>query len=253
MNIWVNGKVISNDVISKSAFIVSIIYFINIYYYMKNIPKIKLNLITEKLYLDGMVNEIYENISHYDNAEVEAPLLMERLINEENNNEILRGIIDDLKLAPKFVFTFGTGIGAFYKPIEDLLSGSGINVTPEQIVLVTLTSLVLLSGEDDAKKLMEKVKDEGLTSTLKGVKNFISNTKEVINSITRNVIGTTYSLLDILGFTFLLVPTMEVITKLINDYGLTIGNLESMFSGLALSIVTYTVKNTLKKIKNKFI
>ena len=126
-------------------------------------------------------------------------------------------------------------------------------MSPEQIVLVTLTSLVLLSGEDDAKKLMEKVKDEGLTSTLKGVKNFISNTKEVINSITRNVIGTTYSLLDILGFTFLLVPTMEVITKLINDYGLTIGNLESMFSGLALSIVTYTVKNTLKKIKNKFI
>ena len=103
MNIWVNGKVISNDVISKSAFIVSIIYFINIYYYMKNIPKIKLNLITEKLYLDGMVNEIYENISHYDNVEVEAPLLMERLINEENNNEILRGIIDDLKLAPCFI------------------------------------------------------------------------------------------------------------------------------------------------------
>lgn len=219
---------------------------------MKNISKIKLNLVTEKLYIQGMVNELYENMVHYGEGYVSAPLLMEQLINEENNNEILRGIIDDLKLAPKFVFTFGTGIGAFYKPVEELLSGSGVNVQPEEIVLLILTSLAILTGESDISTLVNKVKEDGLYSALKGVKSFILNTKELINGITKKTIGVTYSLLDVLGFTFILVPVMDVITKLINDYGVTLDSVGSIFSGLILATLTYSVKNILKSIKNKF-
>lgn len=219
---------------------------------MKNISTININLLTEKLYLEGIVNSLYENISNYNEGDIEASILMEGLLTEENNKKMLKDLIDDLKLAPKLIFTFGSGITAFYGPIKELLKSGGLSVSDENVILLILTSLCLLTGQPDVKKLVSKVKEEGLYSTLKGINNFISETKDLINGIIKNTLGVSYSLLDILGFTFLLVPTMDVLSKLINDYGLTIGNINTLFTGLLLSVTTYSIKAIVNKIKNKF-
>jgi len=219
---------------------------------MRNISTININLLTEKLYLEGIVNSLYENISNYHEGDVEASILMEGLITEENNNKMLKELIDDLKLAPKLIFTFGSGITAFYGPIKELLNSGGLNISDENIILLILTSLCLLTGQPDVKKLVSKVKEEGLYSTLKGVNDFISETKDLLNSVIKNTLGVSHSLLDILGFTFLLVPTMDTLSKLINDYGLTIGNVKTLFTGLLLSVATYSVKTVINKVKNKF-
>jgi len=81
---------------------------------------------------------------------------------------------------------------------------------------------------------------------------FISETKNLLNSVIKNTLGVSHSLLDILGFTFLLVPTMGTLSKLINEYGLTIGNVKTLFTGLLLSVATYSVKAVINKVKNKF-
>tara|TARA_R110001592_G_scaffold104103_5_gene293041 strand:+ start:182 stop:844 length:663 start_codon:yes stop_codon:yes gene_type:complete len=219
---------------------------------MKKVSTINLNLLTEKLYLEGVTNSLYENISNYGVGDIEASVLMEGLMTEEKNKDMLRDLVNDLKLAPKLIFTFGSGITAFYGPIKELLSGGGLNITEENIILLTLTSLCLLTGQPDVKKLVGRVKEEGLYPTLKGVNNFISETKDLLNSIVKNTLGVSHSLLDILGFTFLLVPTMDTISKLIGDYGLTIGNVNTLFTGLLLSIVTYSVKAVINKIKDRF-
>lgn len=219
---------------------------------MKNISTININLLTEKLYLEGIVNSLYENISNYNEGDIEASILMEGLLTEENNKKMLKDLIDDLKLAPKLIFTFGSGITAFYGPIKELLKSGGLSVSDENVILLILTSLCLLTGQPDVKKLVSKVKEEGLYPTLKGINNFISETKDLINGIIKNTLGVSYSLLDILGFTFLLVPTMDVLSKLINDYGLTIGNINTLFTGLLLSVTTYSIKAIVNKIKNKF-
>ena len=219
---------------------------------MKNISTININLLTEKLYLEGIVNSLYENISNYNEGDIEASILMEGLLTEENNKKMLKDLIDDLKLAPKLIFTFGSGITAFYGPIKELLKSGGLSVSDENVILLILTSLCLLTGQPDIKKLVSKVKEEGLYPTLKGINNFISETKDLINGIIKNTLGVSYSLLDILGFTFLLVPTMDVLSKLINDYGLTVGNINTLFTGLLLSVTTYSIKAIVNKIKNKF-
>lgn len=219
---------------------------------MKKVSTINLNLLTEKLYLEGVVNSLYENISQYGEGEVKASVLMEGLMFEEKNKDMLRDLVNDLKLAPRLIFTFGSGITAFYGPIKELLNGGGLNISDENIILLILTSLCLLTGQPDVKKLVSKVKEEGLYSTLKGVNDFISETKELLNGVIKNTLGVSHSLLDILGFTFLLVPTMDTLSKLINDYGLTIGNVKTLFSGLLLSIATYSVKAVINKVKNKF-
>jgi len=219
---------------------------------MKNISKIKLNLLQEKLYVEGLCNELYTNIAFYGERDSDIKLMIESSSEEKGTNKILNDVVTDLKLAPKFIFTFGSGIGAFHGPVSRLLQGSGFSMTKEEVVLLIITAIAILLNEPDSKKLMDTVKEKGLLPALKGVKDLISSVQEIINNITRKVINTTYSLSDVLSFTFLLVPTMQTISKLINDYGITTGTISELVKGLLFATITYSVKGVLKKIGKRF-
>jgi len=160
-------------------------------------------------------------------------------------------IFDDFKLAPKFIFTFGTGIGAFYGPIQKLLEGSGVVISEYEIYLLIVTAIATLMNESDSSLLVKTLKEKGLYSSLKDVMEYIKNSKKVINSVTKNVLGTTYSLSDILGFTALLVPTMNLMSDIINDYGVTSNTLGTMLKGIILATSVYGIKSIVKRIKNK--
>lgn len=218
---------------------------------MKNISKIKLNLVKEKLYTENLVNRLYEDIANYGEGESGAKVLMETILKEEKNKSIIEDIVDDFKLAPKFIFTFGTGIGAFYGPIQRLLEGSGVTMTEYEIYLLIITAITTLMNESDSGVLVDRIKEKGLYSSLTDVIEYIKNSKKVINSVTKNVLGTTYSLADILGFTSLLVPTMKLMSDIISDYGITSNTLSVMLKGVILSVSVYGIKSIVKKIKNK--
>lgn len=218
---------------------------------MKNISKIKLNLVKEKLYTENLVNRLYEDIANYGEGESGAKVLMETILKEEKNKSIIEDIVDDFKLAPKFIFTFGTGIGAFYGPIQRLLEGSGVTMTEYEIYLLIITAIATLMNESNSGVLIDRIKEKGLYSSLTDVIEYIKNSKKVINSVTKNVLGTTYSLTDILGFTSLLVPTMNLMSDIINDYGVTSNTLGTMLKGIILATSVYGIKSIIKKIKNK--
>lgn len=218
---------------------------------MKNISKIKLNLTIEKLYVEGLVNKLYEDIANYGEGDVNAKTLMESILKEENNKSIIEEIVDDFKLAPKFIFTFGTGIGAFYGPIQKLLEGSGIVLSDYEIYLLIITAIATLINESNTASLIDEVKEKGLYTSMEATIEYIKNSKKIINSVTKNVLGTTYSLTDILGFTALLVPTMNLMSDIISDYGVTSKTLMVMLKGVILSSSIYGVKSIVKRIKNK--
>lgn len=222
--------------------------FINIYYYMKNMSKIKLNLVKEKLYFEGLANKIYSDIAVFGEDLFDVKYLME---SSEDKNNIIKDVVQELRLAPKFIFTFGSGIGAFHGPVTKLLEGSGFNLTEKEVVLLIITSIAILLGESDSKKLVEHVKEKGLMNALDSVKEFVSNTKELINTIVVKTAGTAYTLSDILGFTFLLVPTMRLIDNAIVENGINSGNLTYLFKGIILASLTYSIKSVLKKISKK--
>jgi hypothetical protein len=218
---------------------------------MKNISKIKLNLITEKLYVEGLVNKLYNDIAYYGEEEVEAKTLMESIIKEEKDKSIIEDIVEEFKLAPKFLFTFGTGISAFYGPVQRLLEGSGISMSEYEIYLLIITAIVSLSNEVNAKEMIVKLKEKGIYSSLEDIKDYILNTKDLINSVTKNVLGATYSVTDILGFTSLLVPTMNLLSSIIDEYGITSKTLGIMLKGVILSASVYGIKSIIRKIKRK--
>jgi len=90
-----------------------------------------------------------------------------------------------------------------------------------------------------------------LMPALKGVINFVTNVKDVLNAVAKNLIGVTYSLLDILGFALLLNPTMKIIDEVIKDNNISSDNVERLLSGAALAVIVYSLKSVFGKLKNK--
>ena len=218
---------------------------------MKNISKIKLNLVKEKLYTEGLVNRLYEDIANYGDGEVDVKSLMESIIKEDKDKSIIADIVDEFKMAPKFLFTFGTGITAFYGPVQRLLEGSGISMNEYEIYLLIITAVAIMINESNTDILIQTLKEKGLYSSLKDVKEYITNSTKLINTVTKNVLGTTYSLSDVLGFTALLVPTMNLLSNIIDEYGVTSKTLGVMLKGMVLSASVYGIKSIIKRIKNK--
>jgi len=216
---------------------------------MKNMSKIKLNLIKEKIYFESIANKIYGDIAVFGDDLFDIKYLME---NSDNKNNVVKDVVQELRLAPKFIFTFGSGIGAFHGPVSRLLEGSGFNLTEREIVLLIITSIAILLNDSDSKKLIESVEEKGLMGALNTVKEFISNTQDLINIVISKTSGTAHSLADILGFTFLLVPTMRIIDNAIIENGINSGNLSYLFKGIILASLAYSVKSILKRINKRF-
>jgi len=209
------------------------------------------NLLTEKQYLELTISELYNDIASYGDNEIEAKTLMESILKEEKGKTIIEDIVEDLKLAPKFIFTFGTGITAFYEPLSKLLDGSGLQLDDYNIYLLIITAIAGIINETDYDVLVEEVKKRGLLKTLGKVKEFILNTEKLLKEVTKKSLGISYTLLDILGFTSLLVPSMSIISKVILENGITMNSMTSLFSGLILATIAYSAKSVIKKIKNK--
>ena len=181
---------------------------------------------------------------------------MKIIITEEQyktilTKNILKDTLKDLKINTGILFTFGTGIVSFLNPVSRLLSGSGFSMDERDIILLIITSFALIIKDNEGVTLLEKVREKGLMPALKGVINFVINVKNVLNAVSKNLIGVTYSLLDILGFTLLLTPTMKIIDEVIKNNSIGLENTERLLSGAALSATVYSLKSVFSKLKNK--
>jgi len=181
---------------------------------------------------------------------------MKIIITEEQykkilTENILKDTLKDLKINSGILFTFGTGIGSFLNPVSRLLSGSGFSMDERDIILLIITSFALIIKDNEGVTLLEKVREKGLMLALKGVINFVTNVKNVLNAVSKNLVDVTYSLLDILGFTLLLTPTMKIIDEVIKDNSISLDNTERLLSGAALSATVYSLKSVFGKLKNK--
>jgi len=165
---------------------------------------------------------------------------------------ILRDTLKDLADNTKILFTFGTGMGAFMGPVSRLLEGSDYSFTKEEIGLLIDTSIAILMNKTKKEDLLKKIKDKNLERALVGVKEFIEKSVDLIKDGIKEVLGVSYSLVEILGFAFLLKPVMDIFKTIINDRGITVDNLQILGTGIILSALTFTIKNLIEKVKDKF-
>ncbi len=164
---------------------------------------------------------------------------------------ILKDILKDFNISSGLLFTFGAGMAAFMGPVEKLLNNSGFYLNDKEVALLIVTSIAILIKDIDSQKLVSEVKKMGLIDALKGVAEFLTNSRKVINTIASKVIGVTYSLSEILGFALLLNPTMKIIGDVIEGEHMTTLDTNNLLTGAAFAAVVYGLKSVMSKIKNK--
>ena len=152
-----------------------------------------------------------------------------------------------------FIFQFGTGIGALMRPVTELLKNQNITINKEEVALLIITSLaiILSDSKENINKLVSEVRDRGLYEHIKIVSKFLLSVKDLMSVIGDKVGKTVHTLSDILGFTFMLVPTMNILSTLINQYNVTSDNIGELIGGLVLAGGSYGVKSIVDKIMKK--
>jgi len=181
---------------------------------------------------------------------------MKIVITEEQYQEIIKESIikdtlKDLKINSTILFTFGTGMAAFMGPVKRMLEGSGFNLNENEVAFLIISSVAILLNDVSKGELVKKVEEKGLTKALEGTKQLISYVGEIIKSVTKTLLGVSYSLGEILGFSLLLKPVMDIIGNIINDRGITTDNVSMLLKGVVLAGIVFSLRNIVNKIKNK--
>lgn len=174
-------------------------------------------------------------------------------VKESEGKSIINSILNELKLGMKLVFIFGAGIGAFIGPVNDILNNEGISMSKEDVGLLLIASFAILLRESPEliDKVKEKLKEKGLLKHLGKVTDFINKSKKLVSVVAEKVGKVAHGVSDILGFTFLLVPTMKMVGEVINDNHVTSGSLSDFITGLSIAVGVYGFKSVLGKVLNK--
>jgi hypothetical protein len=202
---------------------------------------LNINLLMEQVYLNGQVNKIYENI------------LNEEEDIDSDDVSTVKKVLNELGIGSKFIFQFGTGIGAFIRPVTELLENQNVSMTKEEVALLLITAFSVLISHSTVEvgRLRKAVADKGLDSYLTDVTKFIFNTKKLMVVIGEKIGRTIHTVTDVLSFTFMLAPTMNILKDIINMNGITADSMGQLLGGLTLAASGYGVKTIVDKITNK--
>ena len=204
---------------------------------MSNVSKLSLNLLTERVYLEGQVHMMYETIINEGSGGI------------PDSKFIVKKVIQDMKINADFMLTYGLGISAFAEPVIELLHNKNIKITKYDAILLVMTSVYILTSKskEDLKKLIYGLKKRGLNEELKGVVKFMNASINLFKSIGMKIGVTITTLIDVLSFTFMSVPVLDTLKNIASEKGFSVDNLDELILGFTLSAGSYTLKNLIKK------
>lgn len=191
-------------------------------------------------------------------------------INEDNIiNDILSKVTNDLKLNFTLITSFGTGISFIYPIVDNLIKNSKLNIdmSMENIVLLTITSISIFylesrkgkvnsKIEKEIKNLLEELKLRGIGN---GIVKKLTECLKALNNIfiilLKNTYKTIESFIDMFSYTSILVPILSAITTLVSKNNYNLDSFSNSFISLGIGITTLTAKHGLnwliQKLKNK--
>jgi hypothetical protein len=215
---------------------------------------------------DSMESMAFNFINSFDKILLES--------DGPNYKKVQTKVVEDLKLNTKLIGTFGAGIGALYPIVDSLMRNLGISsmeITPESIVLLTISSVTIAYLEEkkfksseeealltkDSQSMLEELKMMGIGNGL--VKKMIKGLESIKNifSVIAKHLGTIVGgIIDMFAYTALLIPIMNGVLSIVGKYELNLETLCQNFFGLAIGVGTIIAKHgissIINKIKNKF-
>ncbi len=218
---------------------------------------------------------------------LENPIINES-IDDLTAKNILKGLSNDLKFNISLIFTFGTGITLMVPIIENLIKNGNIKIdlNPQNLVLLSLTTLAILyleetknkSGESeidcsckskgckkckngkikskvtrsDAQTLLEELKMRGIGNGI--VKKLMISFKAIGNLIKTLFKNSQYpikGLLEMFGYASLLLPVMNALNALIGKYEMNMDTIAGNFLSIGIGITTFLAKNSINFLIDK--
>ncbi len=182
---------------------------------------------------------------------------------------IEKKVLSDLKLDTKLVFTFGAGIGAFYPVVQKMmenLSISGVDMTQETSVLLTIACVTIVYLEEkkfktpeeedkltkDSKSMLEELRMRGIgDGIVKKVIKSIESIKNVFSVIAKHVGAMVGGVIDMFGYTAILIPIMNAIFWIIGKYEMSVDAVIQNFFSIGMGVASRIAKHGLVELINK--
>ena len=182
---------------------------------------------------------------------------------------IEKKVLSDLKLDTKLVFTFGAGIGALYPVVQKMmenLSISGVEMTRETSVLLTIACVTIVYLEEkkfktpeeedkltkDSKSMLEELRMRGIgDGIVKKVIKSIESIKNVFSVIAKHVGAMVGGVIDMFGYTAILIPIMNAILWIIGKYEMSVDAVIQNFFSIGMGVASRIAKHGLVELINK--
>jgi|15BtaG_2_1085339.scaffolds.fasta_scaffold00022_54 hypothetical protein len=181
-------------------------------------------------------------------------LILETL---EEKDSVVKKTLLDLGGVIGGTFTFGVGITAMLPVVMELMAGTMPTLTEQDAVLLYITAMWILVGrhQDKIQKLLNIIRERGLTDGLSVVLDFLKSVEDISIKIGNSLGYTVNSLVDIVAFTFLAFPIIDGLLFLINqgliNPGSPTGYLKSVLVGVGIIGFKNVFNHIIKKLGGK--
>jgi hypothetical protein len=201
------------------------------------------------------------------------------IINESNDDKLFytisKKLARDLKFNIGLILTFGTGIKLMIPVVNNLIKTGTLNfeVSAENIILLTITVAGIIyleetsnkAGDDinsegeksivtkrDVQTMLEELKMRGIGQGI--VKKFVSSFLS-IGTFFKNLLKKTpfviNGLLDMFGYTSLMLPCMNAISSFIGKYDITIETIATNLLSVGVGVGALMAKQGVTWLVNK--
>ena len=179
----------------------------------------------------------------------------------KNNYEFVKKVIQEasesMGMNLQFAITWGASIGGFIGPINNFLEGKYPNLTDLELSLI-LTGVIATYYFDNAemaKKVFEKIKEDGLTGPFKEALRKGKEFKETFLEFISSLNITLHKITNMMGYTFILplIPMLFEIAKSgeYNNHDIKQISLRLASFGI-LTVSAIMIRELLTKIINRF-
>lgn len=215
--------------------------------------------------LDDVIPDDYEDDDYEDDVDSDD-------VEEDKESpfkRIEKKVLSDLKLDTKLVFTFGAGIGALYPIVQKMmenLSITSVELTKETTVLLTIACITIVYLEEkkfkdateeeklikDSKSMLEELRMRGIgDGIVKKVMKSIESIKNVFSVIAKHLGAMVGGVIDMLGYTAILIPIMNAILFVIGKYDMSVDAVIQNFFSIGVGIASRIAKHGLVELINK--
>ena len=188
----------------------------------------------------------WENMMDAEAIAMDAPdRIEEQYPEQEPIKSMFQKTLSDMGVQLQFVGTFGFGISGMFGFVKELLEGQYPTLSEGEIILIFLSALSYLSINTikDIQRLREEVKGRGLGGYVNKVVELLKDFENISLKVVEKAGFTVSSLAELLGYTFLLVPILDITNRIIDEVGFDITALSSYLKGALVSVGIFYIKN----------